>query len=289
MLLESQAKYKLYKMLKLFDTFPKTFGRFDTSIFYIIIVERRYMIMNLGDKILKLRRQKGLSQEQLGDKINVTRQTISNWELGATAPNPEQLKLLSEQLNVSIDELLENKITSSENKTSYETSTNKFNSVIKYIGMFFIDIFVGAGFILLYAWLIVMLLFSIALLAVSTCLIFNLNIGNLIPLMPYWCGVICAIALVFLSILFILASIIYAAFVKKLVRSYVNMHCNILNSKRIKDDANNNGKSILNNKKMLVCMKIAVIGFVLFFMLSLIACTISAGNLAFWHIWNWWA
>lgn len=66
--------------------------------------------MKLGDKILELRKKQGLSQEQLGEKINVTRQTISNWELGETSPNPEQLKLLSKELNVSVDELLDNDI-----------------------------------------------------------------------------------------------------------------------------------------------------------------------------------
>ena len=68
--------------------------------------------MKLGEKILELRKKNGFSQEQLGEKINVTRQTISNWELGETSPNPEQLKLLSKVLNVSIDELLDNDIQS---------------------------------------------------------------------------------------------------------------------------------------------------------------------------------
>lgn len=66
--------------------------------------------MKLGENILKLRKDCKLSQEQLAEKVNVTRQTISNWELGETSPNPEQLKLLSKELNVSIDELLENDI-----------------------------------------------------------------------------------------------------------------------------------------------------------------------------------
>ncbi len=66
--------------------------------------------MQLGNKILKLRKKKGLSQEELGEKVDVTRQTISNWELGETQPNPEQLKKLSKELNVSIDELLDNDI-----------------------------------------------------------------------------------------------------------------------------------------------------------------------------------
>ena len=68
--------------------------------------------MSLGNMILELRKKKGLSQEQLGEKVNVTRQTISNWELNETTPNPEQLKLLSKALEVSIDELLGNDFTS---------------------------------------------------------------------------------------------------------------------------------------------------------------------------------
>ena len=66
--------------------------------------------MNIGKKIYEYRKKSYLSQEQLSERINVTRQTISNWELGETQPNAEQLKLLSKELNVSIDELLDNDI-----------------------------------------------------------------------------------------------------------------------------------------------------------------------------------
>ena len=64
--------------------------------------------MALGNNILKLRKKNGLSQEELGEKVNVTRQTISNWELEETSPNPDQLKLLSKALNVSVDDLIDN-------------------------------------------------------------------------------------------------------------------------------------------------------------------------------------
>lgn len=76
----------------------------------------------LGENILKLRKKSGLSQEQLGEKVNVTRQTISNWELNETTPNSEQLKLLSKALNVSIDELLDNDI-----KGVIETKVNEID------------------------------------------------------------------------------------------------------------------------------------------------------------------
>ena len=64
----------------------------------------------LGENIYNLRKRKKLSQEKLAEKINVSRQTISNWELGETSPNPEQLKLLSKELEVSVDELINNDI-----------------------------------------------------------------------------------------------------------------------------------------------------------------------------------
>ena len=94
-------------MLKDFDKLPKTFGRF-VNIHFCIIVSERGDSMTLGQNILNLRKKNGLSQEGLGEIVNVTRQTISNWELGETTPNPEQLKSLSKALNVSVDELVDN-------------------------------------------------------------------------------------------------------------------------------------------------------------------------------------
>ena len=45
--------------------------------------------MNFSQKLMELRRSKGMSQEQLGEKLGVTRQTISKWELGQTTPEME--------------------------------------------------------------------------------------------------------------------------------------------------------------------------------------------------------
>ncbi len=73
--------------------------------------------MKLGNNIYNLRKEKGLSQEKLAEKINVSRQTISNWELGETAPNPEQLILLSIELNRSIDELVGNEVRGTSEET----------------------------------------------------------------------------------------------------------------------------------------------------------------------------
>ena len=64
--------------------------------------------MEIGNKILELRKKKGLSQEELAEKIGVARQTISKWELGETSPDLKQSKELSKILHVSLDELADN-------------------------------------------------------------------------------------------------------------------------------------------------------------------------------------
>ncbi|MBQ8434112.1 MAG: helix-turn-helix transcriptional regulator, partial [Clostridia bacterium] len=62
--------------------------------------------METKDVILKLRTQMGLSQEDLAQKVFVTRQAVSRWENGETIPNIDTLKLLSRLFDVSINTLL---------------------------------------------------------------------------------------------------------------------------------------------------------------------------------------
>lgn len=62
--------------------------------------------METKEVILELRNKKGMSQEQLAEKVFVTRQAVSRWETGETQPNTETLKLLSQLFDVSINTLL---------------------------------------------------------------------------------------------------------------------------------------------------------------------------------------
>ena len=65
--------------------------------------------MNFAEKLIELRKSKGWSQEELGDKLGVTRQTISKWELGSTTPEMEKIAALSELFNITTDELIKGK------------------------------------------------------------------------------------------------------------------------------------------------------------------------------------
>ena len=62
--------------------------------------------MKTKDILLELRTKKGLSQDELAEKVFVTRQAVSRWENGETTPNIETLKLLSKLFDVSINTLL---------------------------------------------------------------------------------------------------------------------------------------------------------------------------------------
>ena len=62
--------------------------------------------METKDMIRELRTKKGLSQDELAEKVFVTRQAVSRWENGETTPNTETLKLLSKLFDVSINTLL---------------------------------------------------------------------------------------------------------------------------------------------------------------------------------------
>ena len=66
--------------------------------------------MEIGNKIMELRKKSGLSQEELAEKVGVARQTISKWELGETSPDLKQSKELSKIFKVSLDELTDNDI-----------------------------------------------------------------------------------------------------------------------------------------------------------------------------------
>ena len=66
----------------------------------------RVIRMETKEILLQLRKEKNLTQDELAEKVFVTRQAVSRWESGETTPNVETLKLLSRVFDVSINTLL---------------------------------------------------------------------------------------------------------------------------------------------------------------------------------------
>lgn len=65
--------------------------------------------MEFHNKLYNLRKQKGLSQEELANRLNVSRQTISKWEVGDSTPEMEKLIAISDLFGISLDELVMDK------------------------------------------------------------------------------------------------------------------------------------------------------------------------------------
>lgn len=70
----------------------------------------------LNENIKRIRKSKGLSQEELAIKLNVVRQTVSKWENGLSVPDSSMLIMLADELDVTVNELL--------GEPAVETTTN---------------------------------------------------------------------------------------------------------------------------------------------------------------------
>ena len=86
--------------------------------------------MEFNNKLYELRKQKGFSQEELANRLNVSRQTISKWEVGESTPDMENLVAISELFEISLDELVLNKVPE-EADTSAQVVKSEFYSDIK--------------------------------------------------------------------------------------------------------------------------------------------------------------
>ena len=66
-------------------------------------------LLSIGNFIAQLRKQRGFTQEQLGEQIGVTNKTVSRWETGVYMPPADALMKMSELFGVTVNELLSGK------------------------------------------------------------------------------------------------------------------------------------------------------------------------------------
>ena len=86
------------------------------------------MNIETANKLVELRKKHGLSQEELADKLGVSRQAVSKWERSEASPDTDNLIELAKLYDISLDELLlnkENNTESSNEKVDAEVVDNK--------------------------------------------------------------------------------------------------------------------------------------------------------------------
>ena len=95
--------------------------------------------MTFSEKLLLLRKQKGLSQEQLAEMLDVSRQSVSKWEAQQTLPEPSKLILISQIFDVSLDQLLKDELSIEQEMDEVETDAEIIEAVpaVVKLGMMF--------------------------------------------------------------------------------------------------------------------------------------------------------
>ena len=88
-------------------------------------LERKSFMKSIGETIANLRKQKGMTQSELAEKMNVTDKAVSKWERDLSCPDINTISKLADVLDVSVEELLKNK------KQDY--SNNKIQDLINLI------------------------------------------------------------------------------------------------------------------------------------------------------------
>ena len=125
--------------------------------------------MDLGKKITAMRNEKSLSQEQLAEKLNVTRQTISNWENGKFYPDIDSLVNLSKFFNVSLDDLLsyDDKVLDYLKDSTDIVKSNKNILYAVLLNILLIIAFVIVGIIFNESTSIIIIIFTISIISFS--------------------------------------------------------------------------------------------------------------------------
>ena len=82
--------------------------------------------MEFHNKLYNLRKQRGLSQEELANRLNVSRQTVSKWEVGDSTPEMEKLIAISDLFEISLDELVLDKAPAQSEASSKTQIVNEF-------------------------------------------------------------------------------------------------------------------------------------------------------------------
>ena len=165
------------------------------------------------------------------------------------------------------------------------------NKTIVILGLAFLDLFVVLFFILLYAWVLVMVAGAVAFTVLGGFLLLNLNINNLIPSMPDFIRLLFGVVSLELAVLFVIGTEYFRLFVRQLQRSYSRFHRNAI--------AGASGEGILpsipiypqipavKNRRLRNATLIVLTIFIISFLSGYIAASLMAGSFEFWHVWGW--
>ncbi len=158
-------------------------------------------------------------------------------------------------------------------------------------GLIFADLFVGAFFITLAAWVFVMAAFTVTSFVIGVCLVGGLNVYSLLPPMPYWCAALFGLSFFGLSVLSAVGTVYCAAYTRQLSRAYGRFHRNCIASAAGKGALPplpahpNLGQKTHRRLRTVALVSLTVCA--VFVIAAFAVSALSAGALGFWHAWGW--
>ena len=84
------------------------------------------MNIKIANRLLEFRKKSGLSQEELAEKLNITRQSVSKWESGQAYPEMDKMIMICQIFNISIDELVNQNFKEVNSIKQSKNNINKF-------------------------------------------------------------------------------------------------------------------------------------------------------------------
>ncbi len=173
-------------------------------------------------------------------------------------------------------------------ETSESTMGNK---VITITGLLMVDIIASMLYILICTWVIIISAIVIVSAVTGFLLIFNLNIANLIPDMPYGVSFAFGVMSFALAVLAALGTIYFSLFAKQILLGYCRWHRNTLASAEggviLPNVPIHPQISAIKRRRIRKIFYIVLIVFVVTLQIGYLIAALIAGRFEFWHVWNW--
>ena len=179
----------------------------------------------------------------------------------------------------------------SQYETSDITQSESSHKVLIYTGLLFGDIFMAMFYIILISWIIVSSAFSVVNFAIFGTLFIGVIPFSWFPVIPYWCGAILSISLLSLGVFMIVVTYYSYLYLKQVFKSYKRFHNNSINQVCHRPTLPSiSSTPILNKKTSRLVRKVIQLSLTTFavsFILGYVVCSITSGNIEFWHAFGW--
>lgn len=167
----------------------------------------------------------------------------------------------------------------------------KGSKVIITIGLVMVDIIASMIYALICSWVIILGALAVASVVTSFLLIFNLNIANILPYVPYGAGFVFAVMFLALAVLAALGTIYFSLFAKQILLGYCRWHRNTLASAEggviLPNVPIHPQISAIKRRRIRKIFYIVLIVFVVTLQIGYLIAALIAGRFEFWHVWNW--